>query len=40
MHVNPTGVAIIGLGLIAGYAFGGIHGVGIASVILLLLQLF
>ena len=36
---NPTGLAVIGLGLIAGYSFGGQIGLGIAAVLLIILQL-
>jgi len=39
MNWNPTGVAIIVLGLIIGYCFGDKMGVGIAACLLFLIQL-
>ena len=38
-HWNPSGIAIVFLGLIAGYSFGGSTGLGIASIILIVIQL-
>lgn len=37
---NPTGIAVIGLGLVIGWAFGGQIGLGVAAVILTIVQLF
>ncbi len=38
MRINPSGVAIIVLALIAGYSFGGTIGLGISSILMLITQ--